>query len=42
MSVIAVMICGLFRAAVWRVQVPDDLSRLANHDQGMLSTASAG
>jgi hypothetical protein len=41
MSVIAIIICGLFLAAVWRVQVPDDLGQLADHDQRMLSAASA-
>ena len=36
MSVIAMIICGLFLAAVWRDNVSDDLSQLANNDERSL------
>jgi hypothetical protein len=36
MNVIAMIICGLFLAAVWRVKVPDDLNQLADNDQSIL------
>jgi len=42
MSVIAMIICGLFLAAVWRVKLPDDLSQLANNDQGSLQRRERG
>lgn len=36
MSVIAIIICGLFLAAVWRVRLPNDLGQSADHEQPII------